>query len=111
MGPFPLLMALGAHVVALDLPRPQIWARLLKEAKGARGKLTAPVKAKAGGFWGGGGQGSGGGWGGGGGGGWGWVGVGGGWGGVRGESQVRLVVCTLVRVQRVECEGRNQLSC
>ncbi|CAJ1381592.1 unnamed protein product [Effrenium voratum] len=46
MGPFPLLMALGAHVVALDLPRPQIWARLLKEAKGARGKLTAPVKTK-----------------------------------------------------------------
>lgn len=47
MGPFPLLMALGAHVVAIDLPRPQIWSRLLAIARGSPGKLTIPLTKRA----------------------------------------------------------------
>ena len=33
MGPFEVLMSLGANVVAIDLDRPFIWQRLLKRAK------------------------------------------------------------------------------
>ena len=47
MGPFPILMALGAHVVAIDLPRPEIWKRLIATAKSSPGKLTLPVEKKA----------------------------------------------------------------
>jgi hypothetical protein len=47
MGPFPILMALGAHVVAIDLPRPQIWTRLLSIARSSPGKLTVPLKESA----------------------------------------------------------------
>lgn len=43
MGPFPLLMALGANVVALDLDRPGIWERLFKIAKESPGTLTFPM--------------------------------------------------------------------
>merc|ERR1719183_1075344 len=42
MGPFPILMALGAHVVALDLDRAPIWERLLKIARASPGTLTFP---------------------------------------------------------------------
>lgn len=47
MGPFPILMALGAHVVAIDLPRPQIWQRLIATARASPGKLTLPLTEKA----------------------------------------------------------------
>ncbi|CAE8585659.1 unnamed protein product [Polarella glacialis] len=47
MGPFPILMAHGAHVVAIDLARPQIWKRLLATARASPGRLTVPVKAPA----------------------------------------------------------------
>ena len=39
--------ALGAHVVAIDLPRPEIWKRLIATAKSSPGKLTLPVEKKA----------------------------------------------------------------
>ena len=44
MGPFPLLMALGANVIALDLDRPGIWQRLFKIAKDSPGTLTFPMR-------------------------------------------------------------------
>lgn len=47
MGPFPILMALGAHVVALDLDRPGIWKRLMAIARASPGKLTFPLKSPA----------------------------------------------------------------
>lgn len=44
MGPFPQLMALGAHVIAIDLARkPDIWTRLISIARASPGKLTIPV--------------------------------------------------------------------
>eukprot|EP00913_Durusdinium_trenchii_P032886 g30786.t1 len=52
MGPFPLLMQLGAHVVALDLPKPEIWKslgvnrRLISVARRSPGKLTLPLHEK-----------------------------------------------------------------
>jgi len=47
MGPFPILMSLGAHVIALDLDRPQIWKRLISTARASPGKLTIPLKKAA----------------------------------------------------------------
>ena len=44
MGPFPLLMALGATVVALDLDRKPIWDMLIKKARASPGTLVFPVK-------------------------------------------------------------------
>ena len=44
MGPFPLLMALGANVIGLDLDRPGIWQRLFKIAKDSPGTLTFPMR-------------------------------------------------------------------
>ena len=38
--------ALGAHVVAIDLPRPEIWKRLIATAKSSPGKLTLPVERR-----------------------------------------------------------------
>jgi len=46
MGPFPILMSLGAHVVAIDLPRPGIWRRLISVARSSPGKLTIPLHKK-----------------------------------------------------------------
>eukprot|EP00929_Paragymnodinium_shiwhaense_P013131 TRINITY_DN120996_c0_g1_i1.p1 TRINITY_DN120996_c0_g1~~TRINITY_DN120996_c0_g1_i1.p1 ORF type:complete len:784 (+),score=224.56 TRINITY_DN120996_c0_g1_i1:94-2445(+) len=46
MGPFFKLMDLGANVIALDLDRPQIWEKLLKETRCRAGKLIFPVKSK-----------------------------------------------------------------
>ena len=45
MGPFLVLMALGANVVAIDLDRPAIWKRLIGIAKKSSGTLTFPMKA------------------------------------------------------------------
>eukprot|EP00011_Vannellida_sp_DIVA3-517-6-12_P001197 CAMPEP_0114623162 /NCGR_PEP_ID=MMETSP0168-20121206/10104_1 /TAXON_ID=95228 ORGANISM="Vannella sp., Strain DIVA3 517/6/12" /NCGR_SAMPLE_ID=MMETSP0168 /ASSEMBLY_ACC=CAM_ASM_000044 /LENGTH=528 /DNA_ID=CAMNT_0001834387 /DNA_START=29 /DNA_END=1615 /DNA_ORIENTATION=+ len=44
MGPFLVLMALGANVIACDLDRAPIWDRLLKVAKDSCGTLTFPLK-------------------------------------------------------------------
>ena len=44
MGPFLVLMALGANVVAIDLDRPGIWKRLIGIAKKSPGSLTFPMK-------------------------------------------------------------------
>ena len=46
MGPFLVLMALGANVVAVDLDRPGIWKRLLSIAKASSGSITFPLKKK-----------------------------------------------------------------
>jgi len=44
MGPFPILMSLGAHIIAIDLDRPVIWERLIKIARNSPGRLTFPTK-------------------------------------------------------------------
>jgi hypothetical protein len=44
MGPFLVLMALGANVVAVDLDRSGIWERLITIAKNSSGTLTFPLK-------------------------------------------------------------------
>jgi hypothetical protein len=46
MGPFLVLMALGANVIAIDLDRPQIWKRLIDIAKASPGTLTFPLKVE-----------------------------------------------------------------
>ena len=43
MGPLVSLLRWGAHVVAVDLPRPAIWRRLLEVARSSPGRLTVPV--------------------------------------------------------------------
>jgi len=43
MGPFELLMKLGATVVAIDLDRPHIWKRLVTTAKRGAGTLIFPT--------------------------------------------------------------------
>jgi len=43
MGPFLVLMALGANVIAVDLDRKGIWDRLLRIAKESPGTLTFPI--------------------------------------------------------------------
>jgi len=44
MGPFSVLMSLGANVIAIDLDRPSIWNRLLNIAKNSCGTLIFPLK-------------------------------------------------------------------
>jgi len=44
MGPFLVLMALGANVVAIDLDRSGIWKRLIEIAKKSSGSITFPMK-------------------------------------------------------------------
>ena len=43
MGPLRSLLRWGAHVVAVDLPRPEIWARVIAIARSSSGRLTVPV--------------------------------------------------------------------
>jgi hypothetical protein len=45
MGPLRALLRWGAHVAAVDLPRPDLWARLLDEVRGLAGSMTLPVAA------------------------------------------------------------------
>ena len=40
--------ALGAHVVAIDLPRPQIWQRLIATARGSPGEADAAHEGEGG---------------------------------------------------------------
>mmetsp|Transcript_18220 Transcript_18220/g.41517 ORF Transcript_18220/g.41517 Transcript_18220/m.41517 type:complete len:766 (-) Transcript_18220:87-2384(-) len=44
MGPFRMLMALGANVVAIDLDRPGIWKGLIDVARNSPGTITFPMK-------------------------------------------------------------------
>lgn len=43
MGPLRSLLRWGAHVVAVDLPRPEVWARVIATARSSAGSLTIPV--------------------------------------------------------------------
>ncbi len=43
MGPLRSLLRWGAEVAALDLPRPDLWAHLLKDTSGYAGRLRLPV--------------------------------------------------------------------
>lgn len=45
MGPFDHLCQWGAQVWALDLPRPQLWRRVLSSAVAGRGVVRVPVRA------------------------------------------------------------------
>jgi len=44
MGPFLILMALGANIIAIDLDRENIWKRLITIAEQSPGTLTFPLK-------------------------------------------------------------------
>jgi hypothetical protein len=46
MGPFVVLMALGANVVAIDLDRPGIWKRLIDIARSSSGSITFPMRVE-----------------------------------------------------------------
>ena len=48
MGPLRALLSWGAEVVGVDLPRPDIWKRVLEVAAGSAGTLHLPVAAGAG---------------------------------------------------------------
>ena len=43
VGPLPVLLSWGARVIAVDLPRPDIWERLLETARRSAGTLLVPV--------------------------------------------------------------------
>lgn len=43
MGPFEVLMQLGANVVAIDLDRPGIWKKLIERARNSSGSITFPM--------------------------------------------------------------------
>jgi hypothetical protein len=44
MGPYSVLMSLGANVIAIDLDREGIWKRLISIAEQSSGTLTFPLK-------------------------------------------------------------------
>jgi len=43
MGPLPVLAGWGAHVLALDLPRPHLWHDVLRHLRAGRGRASIPV--------------------------------------------------------------------
>ena len=45
MGPLRSLLRWGATVAAVDLPRPDLWGRLLDEVKGGAGRVLVPATA------------------------------------------------------------------
>lgn len=45
MGPLRSLLRWGATVAAVDLPRPELWSRLLDDTRGLAGRLVLPVRA------------------------------------------------------------------
>jgi hypothetical protein len=49
IGPLPSLLRWGARVAAVDLPRPEIWTRVLATARRSAGALVLPVDGPAGG--------------------------------------------------------------
>ncbi|QKE82970.1 hypothetical protein [Arthrobacter sp. NEB 688] len=48
MGPLRSLLRWGATVAALDLPRPELWTRLLDDTRGLAGTLLVPARAGGG---------------------------------------------------------------
>jgi hypothetical protein len=48
VGPLPVLLGWGVHVVGVDLARPAIWARVLETARQSAGVLQVPVARPAG---------------------------------------------------------------
>ncbi|HEU4492253.1 MAG TPA: hypothetical protein VFR74_15430 [Jiangellales bacterium] len=44
LGPYVPLVRWGAHVVGVDLPRPDVWQRLLDRVRASPGRLTLPVR-------------------------------------------------------------------
>jgi hypothetical protein len=48
MGPLRALLSWGADVVGVDLPRPDIWRRVLETARGSAGTLRVPVHVGSG---------------------------------------------------------------
>ena len=46
VGPLSPLLSWGARVIAVDLPRPPIWERILDAARGSAGTLLVPVAAR-----------------------------------------------------------------
>jgi hypothetical protein len=44
MGPFQVLLSLGANIIAIDLDRPNIWKRLIETTKRSTGSITFPLK-------------------------------------------------------------------
>ena len=46
MGPLPAVLGWGGTVVGVDLPRPDLWARVGRVAKESAGRLIAPVSTK-----------------------------------------------------------------
>lgn len=44
IGPLPVLLRWGARVAAVDLPRPQIWERVIRTAHESAGTLLLPVR-------------------------------------------------------------------
>jgi hypothetical protein len=45
IGPLPVLLGWGATVAGVDLPRPALWDRVLRTARGSGGTLLVPVAA------------------------------------------------------------------
>ena len=45
VGPLPVLLSWGARAIGVDLPRPEIWERVLAEARRGAGTLLVPVAA------------------------------------------------------------------
>jgi len=43
VGPLPVLLSWGARVIGIDLPRPDIWDRVLETARRSAGTLLVPV--------------------------------------------------------------------
>ena len=48
MGPLEMLCRWGAHVIAVDLPRPHIWEQIIGAARRGSGRLTFPAAAGSG---------------------------------------------------------------
>jgi hypothetical protein len=48
MGPLACLLDWGATVWAVDLPRPEMWRRIISDAEGRAGRLRVPVPAEGG---------------------------------------------------------------
>ncbi len=48
MGPVRSLLRWGAHVAAIDLPRPQLWRDVLSTAASSAGRLTYPIDGATG---------------------------------------------------------------
>jgi hypothetical protein len=47
MGPFPWLCRWGARIHAIDIPNPEIWNRILRDARDGSGTVSIPVDGNA----------------------------------------------------------------